>query len=288
VSELSTVRVAAIQATLSAERETNVELMTDLVRCAAGDGARVILMPELFEGWYFPQHQRDEDFQRAQPLSGHATVEHFSRLAKELEVVLPVSYFERAGQEFYNSVAIVDADGTIVGNYRKSHIPDGPGYQEKFFFRPGNTGFSAFSTQFGCIGVGICWDQWFPEAARAMVLAGADILLYPTAIGSEPEEPDLDTRAPWQRVMVGHAVANAVAVVAANRVGTEESMTFYGSSFVANHRGDILVKGDDHSDCFLSADLDLKEMRRYRAGFGFFRDRRPELYAPLSKRDPYE
>ncbi|HTE56295.1 MAG TPA: N-carbamoylputrescine amidase [Kofleriaceae bacterium] len=287
--------VAAVQAALADDREHNVARLTERVREAAGRGAQVILLPELFEGHYFPRRQLEEDFARAQPLADHPTVAHFRRLAAELDVALPISFFERSGPHYYNSVAMVDAGGAVLGVYRKSHIPDGPGYQEKFFFRPGDTGFRAWSTRHASIGVGICWDQWFPEAARAMVLGGADLLLYPTAIGSEPHEPGMDTRDPWRRVMIGHAVANACAVVAANRVGREGAgqpggdgegpIRFYGSSFIANHRGDILAELGRDEEGVVSAVIDLDEQRRYRAGFGFFRDRRPELYRVLSDND---
>ncbi|HEU4731359.1 MAG TPA: nitrilase-related carbon-nitrogen hydrolase, partial [Kofleriaceae bacterium] len=207
------------------------------------------------------------------------------KLARECGVAIPTSFFERDGHHYYNSLAMIDAHGEILGVYRKSHIPDGPGYQEKFFFKPGNTGFRAFATRFGTIGVAICWDQWFPEAARAMTLAGADVLLYPTAIGSEPEEPELDSRDSWQRVMIGHAVANAVGVVAANRIGVEGegpgAITFYGSSFIADARGDKLAElGRDEAGVALAA-LDLEQIRRTRASMGFFRDRRPSLYRTL-------
>ena len=204
---------------------------------------------------------------------------------RELGVVMPASVFERDGPHYYNSIAMIDADGSVLGTYRKSHIPDGPGYEEKFYFRPGDTGFRAWRTRFGTIGVGICWDQWFPEAARAMVLAGADLLLYPTAIGSEPNDPGLDTRDPWRRVMVGHAVANATPVAAANRIGTEDGQRFYGSSFIADQRGDLLVELGRDEETIGVAAIDLAAVRRYRASFGFFRDRRPELYGPLTKKE---
>jgi N-carbamoylputrescine amidase len=252
-----------------------------LVRDAAAQGAQVVLPPELFEGPYFCRHERTEFFDWASPLEGHPTVERFSSLARELGVVLPVSFFERAGQEYYNSVALVDADGAVLGVYRKSHIPDGPGYEEKYYFRPGNTGFQVWSTRFGVMGVGICWDQWFPECARAMVLLGAEVLLYPTAIGSEPSDPGLDTRDPWQRAMMGHAVSNVVPVVAANRTGEEEGQRFYGSSFVANARGDKVAEMGRDDEGIAVATFDLDELRRVRAGWGFFRDRRPELYELL-------
>ncbi|MEP6862651.1 MAG: nitrilase-related carbon-nitrogen hydrolase, partial [Deltaproteobacteria bacterium] len=243
----------------------------------------VILPSELFEGAYFCQTQNEEDFARARPAAGHPTLAHFQQLAQQLGVVIPVSFFEQAGPEYYNSIAVFDADGTDLGVYRKSHIPDGPGYQEKFFFKPGNTGFKTFATKFGTIGVAICWDQWFPEAARAMTLAGADVLFYPTAIGSEPEEPDFDSRDSWQRVMIGHAVANSVGVVAANRIGKEGAMTFYGSSFVCDARGDKLAELGRGEPGIAMADLDLDHIRRVRASMGFFRDRRPHLYGALTE-----
>ena len=275
-------KVAALQTALTDNVEANVRRITELVREAASKGAQVILPSELFEGAYFCQTQKEEDFARARPAIEHPTLLHFQELAKKLGVVIPVSFFERSGPEYYNSIAVFDADGTHLGVYRKSHIPDGPGYQEKFFFKPGNTGFKTFATKFGTIGVAICWDQWFPEAARAMTLAGADVLFYPTAIGSEPEEPDFDSRDAWQRVMVGHAVANAVGVVASNRIGKEGDMTFYGSSFVCDARGDKLAElGRDDSGIAL-ADLDLDKIRRVRASMGFFRDRRPRLYRTLT------
>jgi N-carbamoylputrescine amidase len=280
------VTFAALQAALTDDVATNVARVTELVREAAGKGAQVILPSELFEGHYFCRTQREADFARARPAENHPTVRHFQRLAAELGVVIPVSFYEQAGPERYNSVAVLDADGRHLGVYRKSHIPDGPGYQEKFFFQPGNTGFRAFATRFGTLGVAICWDQWFPEAARAMTLAGADVLLYPTAIGSEPEEPELDSRDSWQRVMIGHAVANAVGVVAANRIGREgegnAAITFYGSSFVANGRGDMLAELGRSDTGFALAALDLDDLRRIRASMGFFRDRRPSLYRALT------
>ena len=276
-----TVTLAALQCALGGGRAQNVERVEALVRDAAAQGAQVVLPPELFEGPYFCRHERTEFFDWASPLEGHPTVERFSSLARELGVVLPVSFFERAGQEYYNSVALVDADGAVLGVYRKSHIPDGPGYEEKYYFRPGNTGFRVWSTRFGVMGVGICWDQWFPECARAMVLLGAEVLLYPTAIGSEPSDPGLDTRDPWQRAMMGHAVSNVVPVVAANRTGEEEGQRFYGSSFVANARGDKVAEMGRDDEGIAVATFDLDELRRVRAGWGFFRDRRPELYELL-------
>jgi N-carbamoylputrescine amidase len=282
---MSKVTVAALQTALTDEVATNVARVTELVRAAAGKGAQIILPSELFEGPYFCRTQLEADFARARPAEGHPTLRHFQLLAAELGVVIPVSFFELAGPERYNSVVVFDADGKDLGLYRKSHIPDGPGYQEKFFFKPGNTGFKTFATRFATIGVAICWDQWFPEAARAMTLAGADVLFYPTAIGSEPEEPELDSRDSWQRVMIGHAVANAVGVVAANRIGTEgegtSGITFYGSSFVADPRGDKVAELGRDEVGIAMATLDLAQIQRVRASMGFFRDRRPSLYRGL-------
>jgi N-carbamoylputrescine amidase len=276
------VLVAALQTALTDDVAGNVARVTELVREAHGQGARIVLPSELFEGHYFCRTQREDDFARARPATDHPTLRHFQALAAELGVVIPVSFYEQAGPEHYNSVAVIDADGRTLGIYRKSHIPDGPGYQEKFFFKPGNTGFRAFATKHGTIGVAVCWDQWFPEAARAMTLAGADVLFYPTAIGSEPEEPDFDSRDSWQRVMIGHAVANAVGVVAANRIGVEGGMTFYGSSFVCDARGDKLAELPRDRPGIALATLDLEQIRRVRASMGFFRDRRPELYRGLT------
>ena len=276
------VTVAALQSSFTEDLTGNVTRVTELVREAAAKGAQIILPSELFEGPYFCRTERDEFFALAKPFAGHATIAHFQKIARELKVVIPVSFFERDGQEFYNSVAIVDADGTVLGNYRKSHIPDGPGYEEKFYFRPGNTGFKAWPTRYGTLGVGICWDQWFPECARAMMLLGADILLYPTAIGTEPENPDLDTKDLWQRAMIGHAVSNVVPVIASNRVGTEGGQTFYGHSFLSDHRGNKVAEMGRSDQGVIHAQFDLAEIRRNRASFGFFRDRRPDLYAALN------
>jgi N-carbamoylputrescine amidase len=282
---MAEVTVAALQTALTDHAATNIARVTELCRDAAARGAQVVLPSELFEGHYFCREQREADFERARPAASHPTLRHFQALAAELSVVIPVSFFEAAGPERYNSVAVIDADGAQLGTYRKAHIPDGPGYQEKFFFKPGNTGFRAFDTRYGVLGIAICWDQWFPEAARAMTLAGADVLLYPTAIGSEPEEPELDSRDSWQRVMIGHAVANAVGVVAANRVGREGSgaaaVTFYGSSFICDARGDKLAELGRAEEGIALATLDLAQLQRVRASMGFFRDRRPELYRRL-------
>ncbi len=279
------VTVAALQTALTDDVAANVASITALIRDAASAGAQIILPPELFEGHYFCRDQHEVDFTRARPAEGHPTIAHLQRLAAELGVVIPVSFFEREGPEYYNSVAVLDADGRNLGVYRKAHIPDGPGYQEKFFFKPGRTPFTTFQTRFASIGVAICWDQWFPEAARAMTLAGADLLFYPSAIGSEPDEPGFDSQAPWQRVMIGHAVANSVGLVASNRIGVEGqgagAITFYGSSFVCDARGDKLAELARGATGAAIATLDTDELRRVRASMGFFRDRRPELYGPL-------
>ena len=282
-NQISQVRVAATQCAFTGSLEENVARVEALVREAATRGAQVILPSELFEGYYFCREEKDVFFDLAKPAAGHPTIARFQRLAQELGVVIPVSFFERDGQAFYNSLALVDADGSMLGIYRKSHIPDGPGYEEKFYFRPGNTGFKVWETRFGKLGVGICWDQWYPECARAMMLMGADILLYPTAIGTEPENPDLDTKDLWQRAMIGHAVSNVVPVVASNRIGTEGGQTFYGHSFISNHRGEKVAELGRTETGVIVVELDLEEIRRNRASFGFFRDRRPDLYGLISK-----
>ncbi|MGA7992157.1 MAG: N-carbamoylputrescine amidase [Thermoanaerobaculia bacterium] len=276
------VTFGAVQCALGGSVEENVAKVERLVREAAKRGATVILPPELFEGPYFCREERDRFFAWARPAEGHPTIARFSALAKELGAAIPVSFFEKAGNAYYNSLAMVDSDGAVLGIYRKSHIPDGPGYEEKFYFRPGDTGFHAWKARPACLGVGICWDQWFPEAARAMLLAGADVLLYPTAIGSEPENAALDTRDMWQRAMLGHAVCNVAPVVAANRVGNEGGQVFYGSSFVANQRGEKLAELGRSEEGVAVATVDLAQVRRDRASWGFFRDRRPELYRPLT------
>lgn len=276
-----TLTVAAVQCALGDDVETSVARVEDLVRQAARAGAQVILPPELFEGPYFPQREDEAFFDLARPAEGHPTIERFQRVAGELGVVVPVSFFERAGHAHYNSLAMVDADGSVLGVYRKSHIPDGPGYSEKFYFRQGDTGFRVFDTRFGRVGAGICWDQWYPECARAMSLLGAEVLLYPTAIGSEPHDPELDTKDPWQRVMVGHAVANVTPLVAANRIGAERDMTFYGASFIADPRGEKVEELGAEETGFITHTFDLETIRRQRNGWGFFRDRRPDLYDRL-------
>ncbi len=277
--------VAAVQCPLGGSREANIARIERHVREAAARGANVVLPPELFEG---PYVCRDEDaalFAEARTADADEGLARMRALARDLGVVIPVSFFERAGQAHYNSIALVDAGGDVLGVYRKSHIPDGPGYEEKFYFRPGDTGFRAWRTRFGTLGVGICWDQWFPEAARAMMLLGAELLLYPTAIGSEPRDPGLDTRDPWQRAMIGHAVSNCVPVVAANRIGDEGGQRFYGSSFAAHERGGKVAERGRDEEGVLLASFDLDALARTRAGWGFFRDRRPDLYGVLSTAD---
>ncbi|UQA58848.1 N-carbamoylputrescine amidase [Polyangium aurulentum] len=279
------ITVSAIQCPLGGSREENIQRVMGHVRAAAEKGAQVILPPELFEGPYFCRDEKEEYFSWARPFEGNETIARFSRLAAELKVVLPISFFEQAGQAHYNSVAILDADGAVLGLYRKSHIPDGPGYEEKFYFRGGDTGFKVWKTRHGTIGVGICWDQWYPEAARAMTLLGAEVLFYPTAIGSEPHDPELDTKDPWQRAMIGHAVSNVIPVVGANRIGTESGQVFYGSSFIANMRGDKVSELGKTEEGTVEATFDLDEYRAKRAAWGFFRDRRPELYGILCTGD---
>ncbi len=271
-----------VQCSLGDGEAGNVDRVENLVRQAAFRGATLIVTPELFEFPYFPQTQDPMWFTYAQPVEGNPLIARFSQLARELGVVLPVSFFEKAGAAYFNSVAVIDADGEMLGVYRKTHIPDGPGYNEKFYFRSGRSqpeqgGYRVWNTSVGCVGVGICWDQWFPEASRAMVAQGAEILLYPTAIGSEPEEPDNETRLPWQRVMVGQAVANAVPVAAANRIGREQlkggpGLSFYGASFVCDHRGEVLADLGDGENVQV-VELDLAQSNAYRDAWGFFRDR---------------
>lgn len=274
-----TIKVAAIQTSYGEDMMANIAKTERFVREAAGKGAQVILPSELFQGPYFCTTQEEKWFGTAYEAKTHPCVVAMAPLAKELGVVIPVSIYERDGPQYYNSVVIVDADGKQLGVYRKSHIPDGPGYQEKYYFRPGDTGFKVWDTAFGRIGVGICWDQWFPEAARAMAVQGAQVLFYPTAIGSEPHDSSLDTRDPWQRAMQGHAVSNVIPVVASNRIGMEASgQRFYGSSFIADHRGDLVQKFERTEEGVLVHEFDLDFLDRHRAAWGFFRDRRTEFY----------
>jgi N-carbamoylputrescine amidase len=261
----------------------NIAKTEVFVREAAKRGAQVVLPSELFQGIYFCTKQNPKWFETAFPAAEHPCVLALKKLAKDLGVVIPISFFEKDGPRYYNSVAIADASGEILGVYRKSHIPDGPGYQEKYYFRPGDTGFKAWKTQAGTIGVGICWDQWYPETARAMVLAGAEVLFYPTAIGSEPYDTALDTHKQWQRAMQGHAVSNAVPVIAANRIGLEDNegikQKFYGHSFIADHKGELVESLGEKDEGVLVHTFDLTGIESYRADWGFFRDRRTDLYA---------
>ena len=273
-----TLTLAAIQFSPSDDVQDNITRVAGLIREAAAKGADVVLPPELFCGHYFCKTQEEEHFARAEEWTDHPAVRQFSELAAELGVVIPVSIYEKDGPLYFNSVVMIDADGTPLGVYRKSHIPDGPGYQEKYYFRPGDTGFRTWSTLKGRIGVGICWDQWFPEAARAMALMGADALLYPTAIGAEPQDAGLDTAARWRRCMQGHAVANVIPVVAANRFGNEQGQVFYGTSFITDETGDIVTDLGRKEEGVLVATFDLDHIDRARAAWGFFRDRRTDLY----------
>lgn len=279
-------KLAVIQMSMGSVLQENLDKATAMVREAASRGANLILLPELFENLYFCQAEREQFFELAHPVEGHPFLPHFQKLAQEVQAVLPVSFFEKAGHAHYNSLAMIDTSGEVLGVYRKSHIPDGPGYEEKYYFNPGDTGFKAYNTPAGNVGAAICWDQWYPESARSMALLGAEILLYPTAIGSEPAEAGgVDTKDMWQRAMIGHAVSNICYLGAANRVGTETveglEQTFYGSSFICDYMGNKMAEANRSEETVLVAELDLGQARRFRAGFGFFRDRRPELYGPL-------
>jgi N-carbamoylputrescine amidase len=279
------VTVAATQMACSGDRSANIARAEALVRDAAARGANVVLIQELFETPYFCQDHQTGHFDLALPVDENPAVRRFADLARELGVVLPVSVFERAGKAFFNTLVMLDADGRTLGLYRKAHIPESPGYHEKFYFSPGDTGFKVWPTRFGVLGAGICWDQWFPECARAMALAGAEILLYPTAIGSEPQDASLDSRWHWQRTMQGHAAANIMPLVASNRIGVEpgqtHTLTFYGHSFIADPTGAVVEQADDRTEAVLLHSFDLDAIRRYRQAWGLFRDRRPDLYGRL-------
>ena len=283
------VTIATTQMACTANQAENVARAENLVRRAAKSGAQIVLLQELFATPYFCKDQRQDLFALAAPADSHPVIMAMQSVAAELQVVLPVSFFERANAAHYNSVAMVDADGSVLGVYRKAHIPDGPGYQEKYYFNPGDTGFQVFRTRHGTLGCAICWDQWFPEAARIMALKGAEILLYPTAIGSEPQDPALDSREHWTRVMQGHAGANVMPLIAANRIGEERgescAITFYGSSFIAGPTGEIVVQAGRDDEAVLTASFDLDAVAAMRASWGVFRDRRPDLYAPLQTLD---
>lgn len=283
------VTVAATQMECSKNRDENIARAEKLVRRAASEGARIVLLQELFETPYFCQVEKPEFFGLAAGIENNAAVRHFQPIARELNLVLPVSFFEKKNQAYYNTVAIIDADGSVLGAYRKTHIPDGPGYEEKFYFNPGDTGFRVWKTQHATIGVGVCWDQWFPESARCMALMGAEILLYPTAIGSEPPNPDYDSKDHWQMCMRGHAAANMMPVVASNRIGTEtidhSTIKFYGSSFITDNTGRLAAEADRHAEGVILSEIDLEQMETMRRSWGLFRDRRPNSYGQMTTCD---
>jgi N-carbamoylputrescine amidase len=290
------ITVAAIQMPSGSWNfDENIERAERLIRSAAARGANLALCPELFMMPYFCNVQNYQHLALAQAFSGNRHIAHFAALAKELNVVIPIGFFERAGNAAYNSVAVADADGSILGVYRKTHIPDGPGYCEKFYFTPGDTGFKVWNTRFGRIGIGICWDQWYPETARSLALMGAEILCFPTIIGSEPQNPEMDTAGHWQRTMQGHAAANMVPVIAANRVGVEHSVgddsgpsvtsVFYGSSFITDGTGAKVQEANRSDETILTHTFDLDALAVERQAFGFFRDRRPDMYRKLRTSD---
>ena len=279
---MDTLTVAALQLHLDLEAEAdNIAAVSALVEEAAGQGATIVLPPELFSGGYFCREEDDRFWALARPTAEHPSVIAMQKLAKALKVAIPTSFFEREGHHYYNTLAMIDASGEILGTYRKSHIPDGPGYEEKFYFRPGNDGFKVWDVFGARIGVGVCWDQWYPEAARVMALMGAEVLLYPTAIGSEPKDPEMDTSRLWRRAMIGHAVSNCMPVVAANRIGNEGGQHFYGHSFICDEWGDYLAEYGSEETGVLLSTLDLGLARKHRASWGFFRDRRPQLYGRI-------
>lgn len=279
------VKVAAVQMSCTQNIDENIQKAEQFVRRAAGEGAQIILLQELFETPYFCQLEKPEFYSYALETAENRAVRHFQAVAKELNVVLPISFYERKNNARYNSIAILDASGEVLGVYRKSHIPDGPGYEEKYYFNPGDTGFKVWNTRYGKIGVGICWDQWFPEAARCMALLGAEILFYPTAIGSEPENAEVDSKEHWKRCMVGHSACNLMPVVASNRVGTEtadgSAITFFGSSFITDGQGNTVAEANRTDETVLTAEFDLDALAEQRTEWGVFRDRRPDLYQPI-------
>ncbi|EIJ42133.1 N-carbamoylputrescine amidase [Beggiatoa alba B18LD] len=283
------VTVAATQMACTWDLDSNVARAETLIRQAAAQGANIVLIQELFEAPYFCKDQDPKHFKLAQPFQDNPLLARISQLAKELNVVLPISFFERANRAYFNSLAVIDADGTIMGLYRKSHIPDGHGYQEKYYFSPGDTGFKVWQTRFGTIGIGICWDQWFPETARVMALMGAELLFYPTAIGSEPQDASIDSAGHWQRTMQGHAAANCIPVIASNRIGKEEgdtcAITFYGSSFIAGADGGMITTANRTDETILTTTFDLDKLNEIRTAWGLFRDRRPNLYGAIATLD---
>ncbi|RJE86175.1 N-carbamoylputrescine amidase [Paenibacillus sp. 1011MAR3C5] len=283
------VKVAATQMSCSTDRDDNIRKADALVREAAKQGAQIILLQELFETPYFCQKEKADYYVYATELEENAAINHFRQVAKELQVVLPISFYEKKNNARYNSLAVIDADGEVLGKYRKSHIPDGPGYEEKFYFNPGDTGFKVWNTRYGKIGIGVCWDQWYPEAARCMALMGAEILFYPTAIGSEPQDGSIDSKDHWQMCMLGHAASNLVPVIASNRVGLESdedsSITFYGSSFIAGPQGNKVAEAGRNEETVLVAEFDLDQLETQRIEWGIFRDRRPDLYGIIGSYD---
>ena len=281
---MSTLTVAALQLPLgSSDEAENIVAVSMLVEEAAAQGAQVVLPPELFSGPYFCREEDEALFALARPTAEHPSIRAMQALAAKLKVAIPTSFFERDGQHYYNTMAMIGPDGTIMGTYRKSHIPDGPGYEEKYYFRPGNDGFKVWDLFGHKVGVGICWDQWYPECARVMALMGAELLLYPTAIGSEPYDADLDTSRMWRRAMIGHAVSNCMPVMAANRIGSEDGQNFYGHSFISDEWGDLIADFGAAETGVLIASLDLARAAKHRAGMGFFRDRRPQLYGRIAQ-----
>jgi N-carbamoylputrescine amidase len=289
VKQLRNVKVAATQMSCSNNIEENIRKADKLVREVARQGAQIIQIQELFETPYFCQKEKSDYYAYATEVETNKAIRHFKKIAKELEVVLPISFYEKKNNARYNSLAVIDANGEVLGVYRKSHIPDGPGYEEKFYFNPGDTGFKVWDTRYGKIGIGVCWDQWYPEAARCMALMGAEILFYPTAIGSEPHDDTIDSKDHWQTVMLGHAAANLVPVVASNRVGVEEDddfkITFYGSSFIAGPQGNKVAEADRTEETVLVAEFDLDALEIQRIEWGIFRDRRPDLYKVITSYD---
>lgn len=280
------VKVSAIQMQMSEDKAANISKAEWMVREAVQNGAQIILLPELFEGYYFCKDMDKKYFSWAMPLVGNTLVAHFSALAKELKVVILISYFEKSDDGYFNSLVVADADGRVMDNYRKTHIPDGPGYEEKFYFKPGNTGFKVYDTFYAKIGVGICWDQWFCETARALTLMGAEIIFYPTAIGSEPEI-GLDSKEHWQRVQMGHAATNTVPVVVANRIGEEKgdtcTLNFYGSSFITDYTGAKIAEASRDKEEVIYAEFDIKENQKQRHYWGLIRDRQPWAYSSVCK-----
>ncbi|MEN0653545.1 MULTISPECIES: N-carbamoylputrescine amidase [Hyphobacterium] len=277
------IKVAAIQAAFGTDMAANIAVVAGHVREAASQGAHIVLPPELFQNHYFCKTQEEHWFAHAYPALEHPCVTALQPLAAELDIAIPVSIFERDGPRYYNSLVMIDAGGKVMGTYRKSHIPDGPGYMEKYYFRPGDTGFKVWKTKHGRVGVGVCWDQWFPESARIMALMGAEVLMYPTAIGSEPHDDSLDTAARWRRAMQGHAVSNVMPVVAANRYGDEDGQSFYGTSFICDHSGEVVSELGRTGSGVITAEFDRDFLDRHRAAWGFFRDRRTDLYRPWFK-----